>query len=109
MSKIEESIKDINRLTEIMQEAKEIIARLDDKAEGRAYGKFENIPLTEIICTEQNTLTRFCNVCMKMGISTIAQLLRTPSWKVASQRNIGKRSVEKIKKCLLEQFEVEWV
>ena len=105
----EESIKDINRLTEIMQEAKEIIARLDDKAEGRAYGEYENIPLTEIACTEQNTLTRFCNICVKLGVNTVAQLLRTPSWRVASQRNIGKGSVEKIKKCLMEQYGVEWV
>ena len=105
----QETIKDINRLTEILHEAKDIVTRLNDSAGGRIYNEFENIPVYEIQCSEPHTHTRFCNVCTSMGINTVAQLLRTPSRTFFNQRNMGQKTLDTIRESISRQFNVTWV
>ena len=103
-----ESLQSIDRLTEIMQEAKQIITGLEDFAEGRNYSMYDGIPVADIPCPPSPIRTRFLNACLFLGISTLGQLLRTPLLTFRKQRNIGWHTIQVMKDCIKEQYGVDW-
>ena len=111
MMEKEELLKKLNRLNEIVSEAKEIVSEIETFSRDAYYSQFDNIPITEIQLETKALTTRFHTVCRNNGygeIETLGDLLkRTPS-EVARYRDLGKKCIEQVQQYIFLAYDVEW-
>ena len=111
MMEKEELLKKLNRLNEIVTEAKEIVSEIETFSRDAYYSQFDNIPITEIQLETKALTTRFHTVCRNNGygeIETLGDLLkRTPS-EVARYRDLGKKCIEQVQQFIFREYDVEW-
>ena len=101
MMEKEELLKKLNRLNEIVTEAKEIVSEIETFSRDAYYSQFDNIPIT----------TRFHTVCRNNGygeIETLGDLLKRRPSEVARYRDLGKKCIEQLQQFILREYDVEW-
>jgi hypothetical protein len=106
-----ELLKKLNRLNEIVSEAKEIISEIENFSRDAYYSQFDNIPITEIQLETKALTTRFQNVCKnnrKCPINTLGDLLKKSPKEVANYGCLGKTCIEQVRQYIFLTYDVEW-
>lgn len=106
----EEITGKIDRLQDIMTEAKEIICDIEphiNKIKCEATSKFENISVKTINFGKLNI--RIQNVLARGNVNTMGELFRLGSYGFLRLRNAGKVMADVIKDKFKESYDAEWV
>lgn len=102
-------LKDVERLEEIIKEAKTIIVRLERAAEKARTTPYDNILLSEAIDlgSKANT-TRFINICNARGAMTLGGLLRESPFSLSYDRYCSKKMINQVSQHLKEKYGIAW-
>lgn len=97
----------MERLIEIINEARHIVKELDSFAVEHKYSEYDDVDL-RLIPYKSSLWTRFLSCCDSVGVKTLGDLLRTPSRKVLNTLNAGKKSIEEGKRVVKDYYGVDW-
>lgn len=105
-----EKEKDINkrlaRLHDIIGEAREIIAELEEYAKGKDV--LNDIPVESLSVGDGAIQTRFLNICQHGYIRNIRELIDCGSSQFRKMRNSGNKTTDMVADALKRQYNVEW-
>ena len=113
----EEFVSKLDRLYDIITEAKEIIIELEDfyknvhyKRDDR-YSKYNDTPITDIVLRSRTLTTRFHNACKNGGeepILTLGDLLSISPKEFGKYRDIGAKCIADVQAFLSKVYRIDW-
>lgn len=105
----QEMMTKLDRLNEIIHEAKGIIESLEFASKLLYSKKYDDISIRTVVLETNSISTRFQNVCEhEENIQTIGDLLRTNSIQFSRNRNVGKKVIKQVREFLKQEYDVDW-
>ena len=97
----------LERLQEIIAEAKEIIFSLEELC--KENDVLSRIPVTDLnICAGSGYRTRFLNICSSADIKTIRELKEYGFLKFKQRPNCGYMTADLVRRALAKQYKIKW-
>lgn len=106
----EELNKKLDRLDEIINEARDIINSLELVKRDVIAEQYNDVPIESIQLESDNITTRFINICYcGLNINTVGDLIRTSPHEITRHRGLGSTCITQIREYLKEMYGIDWV
>lgn len=106
----EELNKKLDRLDEIINEARDIINSLELVKRDVISEQYNDVPIESIQLESDKITTRFINICYcGLNINTVGDLIRTTPSQITSHRGLGSTCIAQIREYLKKTYGIDWV
>lgn len=102
----DEITQKLTRLQDIITEAKEIIASLEEFCKEK--DELAYTPVETLIIARGGLQTKFLNVCSDAHIKTIQQLIEVGYHDFKKFRNCGAKTADLVREAIQKEYQVKW-
>ena len=96
----------LRRLQDICQEAREIIADIEEYI--KANNEYSQTSVSVLELPKKHFRTRFLNTCSCLGIRTVQDLIDYGRNQMRHSRNLGDETLNVVSDAMQRQFGIKW-